>query len=90
MNEILSDPSHSLTGLCLQELTQTSNLTSELTDVTLVWKDAEFAQPLLDNDELNCWICHICYLDLSNSLHGFVILVTCIFQQNQTEFWPRF
>ena len=30
MNEILSDPSHSLTGLCLQDLTQTSNLSNIL------------------------------------------------------------
>ena len=35
--------------------------------VTPCFEDAEFTQPLLAHDELNCWIFQKCYMDFSKS-----------------------
>ena len=43
--------------------------------MTLVCEDVEFTQPLLAKIELNRWICQSCYMNLSELLHGFVIVI---------------
>ena len=50
----------------------------DLIDVTLAFEDAEFIQPALAS-----------FLDLSNLLHGFVKVVTCISPSKYSMPWVR-